>query len=96
MNTTRHLPVLIRQLIISVAMVSIILLAPAWALAAAGVAVAAPPGTAQPSPGTHGAPIQVELVGYAGSQNHYGVEQQLYGPSAAVAPRVDTTVHQSR
>ena len=63
MNTTRHLPVRIRQLIISLAIVSIVLLAPAWALATSGVAVAAPKGTAQPSPGPRGGPNYWSITG---------------------------------
>jgi len=110
MNTTRHLPVLVRKVIVSLAMVAIVLLAPAWAmLATSGVAVAAPTGTAQPIPGHHGgpnywaitgaragAPSEGEVSSYGGSHKHLWVEQELYGPGVVVVPHVDTTVHQSR
>lgn len=109
MNTTRHSLALIRQLIISLAMVSIILLAPAWAiLATSGPAAAAPTGSVQPIrhhggpnywpiTGTRvGAPSEADVSTYGGSHKHLWVEQQLYGPGVVVVPHVDTTVHQSR
>jgi hypothetical protein len=109
MKTTRHLPVLIRQLIITLAMASVVL-ALAWAiLADSGAAVAAPTVPVRPTPGRHGgpdywsitgarvgAPSEAEVSNYGGSHKHLWVEQQLYGPGVVVVPRVDTTVHQSR
>jgi hypothetical protein len=109
MNTTRHLPVPIRHLIISVAMVLIVLLAPAWAmLATSAAAGATPTGTAEPdhhhggpnycsiTGARVGAPSEGEVSSYGGSHKHLWVEQQLYGPGVVVVPRVDSTVHQSR
>ena len=109
MTTTRHLPVLSRQIIITLAMASTILLAPAWAiLANSGTAVAAPPTSVQPM--SHlsgpdywsitgariGAPSEGEVSRYGGSHKHLWVEQQLYGPGVVITPHVDSTVHQSR
>jgi hypothetical protein len=110
MNTTRHLPVLIRQSIVSLAMVSTVLLAPAWAmLANSGTAVAEPTASVQLVRGHHGgpnywsitgarigAPSEGEVSQYGGSHKHLWVEQQLYGPGVVSTPHVDTTVHQSR
>jgi hypothetical protein len=106
MNTTRHLPVLVRKVIISVAMVAIVLLAPAWAM----LATSAPAVAVEtvhpirhsgpnywPTTGARvGAPSEGEVSSYGGSHKHLWVEQELYGPGVVVVPRVDTTVHQSR
>jgi hypothetical protein len=109
MKTTRHLPILIRQIIITLAMASTVLLAPAWAIVAnSGIAVAAPPASVQPlrhhsgpdywsiTGARVGAPDESEVSRYGGSHKHLWVEQQLYGPGVVRAPHVDTTVHQSR
>jgi hypothetical protein len=110
MTTTRHLPVLIRQIIITVAMVSTVLLAPVWAiLAGSHTAAAATPATVELVRGHHsgpnywsitgariGAPGEGEVSQYGGSHKHLWVEQQLYGPGVVVTPHVDTTVRQSR
>ncbi len=109
MNTTRHSLALIRQLIICVAMVSTVLLAPAWAiLVTSAPAVAAPTGSVQPirhrggpvywsiTAARVGAPSEAEVSSYGGSHKHLWVEQQLYGPGVVVVAHVDTTVHQSR
>ena len=62
-NTTRHSPALMRQLIIALAMVSIILLAPAWAiLANSGPAAASPTGSVQPIR-HHGGPNYWPITG---------------------------------
>jgi hypothetical protein len=111
MNTTRHLPVPVRHLIISVALVPAVLLAPAWAM----LATSAPAGATSTSTGTAepdrhhggpnywaitgarvGAPNEGEVSSYGGSHKHLWVEQELYGPGVVVVPHVDTTVHQSR
>jgi hypothetical protein len=109
-NTIRHLPALIRNLIIALAM-GFVVLAPAWAiLADSSPAVAQPPSTvSQPIPRRHsgpdywsitgvrvGAPSEYDVSNYGGSHKHLWIEQQLYGPGVVVVPHVDTTVHQSR
>jgi hypothetical protein len=109
MKTTRHVPVLIRQLILTLAMASVAL-APAWViLANSGAAVAKPVVPVQPVPGRHGgpdywsitgarvgAPSELDVSRYGGSHKHLWVEQQLYGSGVVVVPHVDTTVHPSR
>jgi hypothetical protein len=109
MNTRRHLPVLIRQ-IITLAMASTVLLAPGWAiLSNSASAAAAPTASAQQFPDRHGgpqywpitgarvgAPSEAEVSSYGGSHKHLWVEQELYGPGVVLVPHVDTTVHQSR
>ena len=109
MKTVRHLPVLIRQIIITLAMASVVL-APAWLiLADSGTAAAAPTVSAQPIRHHHsgpdywsitgvrvGAPSEGEISSYGGSHKHEWVEQQLYGPGVVDVPHVDTSVHQSR
>jgi hypothetical protein len=109
MKSTRHIPVLIRQ-IITLAMASTVLFAPAWAiLANSAPAVGATTTSAQPMHGHHGgpnywpitgarvgAPSEAEVSSYGGSHKHLWVEQQLYGRGVVVVPRVDTSVHQSR
>jgi hypothetical protein len=109
MNTTRHSLALIRQLIISVAMLSTVLPAPAWAiLVTSAPAVATPTGSVQPigHPGGPdygsitgarvGAPSEAAVSSYGGSHKHLWAEQQLYGPGVVVVAHVDTTVHQNR
>jgi len=109
MNTTRHSLVLLRQIIIALAMASITLLAPAWAmLATATPAVASTTGSVQPlrhhggpnywsiTGAAVGAPSESTVSTYGGSHKHLWVEQELYGPGVVLVPHVDTTVHQSR
>jgi hypothetical protein len=109
MNTTRHLPVPVRHLIISGAMVPIVVLAPAWAMLATSAPVGAT-STGAAEPDRHhggsnygpitgarvGAPNEGEVSSYGGSHKHLWVERELYGPGVVVVPHVDTTVHQSR
>jgi hypothetical protein len=109
MNATRHSPVLIRQ-IITLAMASTFLLAPAWAiLTNPARAAAASTASAEQLPDRHGgprywpitgarvgAPSEAEVSTYGGSHKHLWVAQQLYGPGVVVVPGVDSTVHQSR
>jgi hypothetical protein len=112
MKTPRHLPALLRQLIITLAMASVVL-ASAWVILAdsspAAAAPTAPVSPTLPKPGHHGgpdywsitgarvgAPGEYEVSNYGGSHKHLWVEQQLYGPGVVVVPHVDTTVRHSR
>jgi hypothetical protein len=110
MTTTRHLPVLIRQIIITLA-IGYVVLAPLFAIPAGpGTAAAAPTSSVQQVRGHHqggphywsitgariGAPSEGQVSQYGGSHKHLWVEEQLYGSGVFVTPHVDATVHQSR
>jgi hypothetical protein len=100
-----------RRLIIPLALVGAVILAPAFAIFAneganAGTTtVSAQPVGVNPHGGPDywsitgyrvGAPSEQEVSIYGGSHKHLWVEQQLYGPGLVQVPHVDTTVHQSR